>query len=91
MSTTKTRHDAEKSDVCCEQKRRHNNDAALAEFIGLKAEIDAMLQRLIEASGDHFGWHPDAIDYGHVGTLAHDRDLLQRITDGHFREGEHAE
>jgi hypothetical protein len=33
---------------------------------------------------------PDAITWAHVGTLEHYADLLKRITDSAFKEGEHA-
>lgn len=65
-------------------------DSALAAFIARKAEIDAMLARLQDASADHFGFAPDDINWGQVGTLAHYAELLKRITDAAFNEGEHA-
>ncbi len=71
-------------------KARRNKEAALAAFIGRKAEIDAMLARLQALSDDHFNAHPDEINWGHVGTLEHYASLLKRITDSAFGEGEHA-
>ncbi|MGE0424946.1 MAG: hypothetical protein AB7O88_21995 [Reyranellaceae bacterium] len=68
----------------------HRNDAALNAFIAKKAEIDAMLDRLRAHSADHFAYAPDAIDWGHVGTLEHYAALLRQITDAAFKEGEHA-
>ena len=68
-----------------------NNDAALAAFIARKAEIDAMLDRLRALSDDHFHVFPDDVDWGDVGTLAHYAELLKRITDAAFKEGEYAE
>jgi hypothetical protein len=50
-----------------------------------------MLTRLQALSDDHFGYSPDEIDWGHVGTLGHHAALLKRITDSAFKEGEHAE
>lgn len=64
--------------------------AALDAFIARKTEIDTMLERLTALSGEHFGYSPDAIDWGHVGTLTHYAELLKRITDAAFKEGEHA-
>lgn len=64
---------------------------ALAAYIARKAEIDTMLARLVALSDDHFNVEPDAVDWGHVGTLAHYAELLKRITDSAFKEGEHAE
>ena len=64
---------------------------ALAAYIAKKAEIDTMLDHLKTLSGDHFGIAPDQINWGHVGTLSHYAELLKRITDSAFKEGEHAE
>ena len=50
-----------------------------------------MLARLQALSDDHFGYSPDEITWSHVGTLAHYAELLKRITDSAFNEGEHAE
>ena len=67
------------------------NEPALDAFIAKKGQIDTMLARLQELSGDHFNWSPDEINWGHVGTLEHYAELLKRITDSAFQEGEHAE
>lgn len=47
------------------------NDAALDAFIAAKTEIDVMLARLVAHSADHFGYSPDDVTWGHVGTLDH--------------------
>ena len=72
------------------EKARRHREAALAAFIGKKAEIDAMLASLQSLSDDHFNCHPDEINWGNVGTLEHYASLLKRITDSAFGEGEHA-
>ena len=64
---------------------------ALDAYIARKAEIDTMLARLKVLSDDHFNVDPDDINCGHVGTLAHYAELLKRITDSAFKEGEHAD
>ena len=66
------------------------NIKATEAFIARKAEIDEMLQRLRTLSEDHFGYAPDEINWGHVGSLFHYAELLKRITDSAFNEGEHA-
>lgn len=71
--------------------KRRDNTQALDAFIAKKAEIDTMLTRLQALSGEHFNWSPDEINWGHVGTLGHHAELLKRITDNAFGEGEHAE
>jgi len=72
------------------EKARRNKEAALAAFIGRKAEIDGMLNRLQALSGDQFNARPEEVNWGHVGTLEHYASLLKRITDSSFSEGEHA-
>lgn len=68
-----------------------NTASALDAFIAKKVEIDAMLERIKALSDDHFDTSPDEINWGHVGTLAHYAELLKRITDAAFKEGEHAD
>jgi hypothetical protein len=68
-----------------------SKEEALAAFVSKKAEIDAMLTRLQALSDDHFNYSPDEIDWGHVGTLGYYAELLKRITDSAFKQGEHAE
>jgi hypothetical protein len=47
-----------------------DNGEALAAFIAHKIEIDTILARLTTPSADHCGSEPDAVTWGHVGTLA---------------------
>jgi hypothetical protein len=68
-----------------------SQEQALVAFVSKKAKIDAMLTRLQALSDDHFGYAPDEITWCHVGTLGHYAELLKRITDSAFQEGEHAE
>ena len=68
----------------------HNATAALDAFVGKKVEIDAMLERLAALSDDHFDVDPGSVDWSHVGTLGSYCELLRRITDAAFHEGEHA-
>ena len=67
-----------------------SNEQALAAFVSRKAEIDTILGRLRVLSDDHFGYAPDEVTWAHVGTLEHYADLLKRMTDMAFNEGEHA-
>ena len=68
-----------------------SNQDALAAFVQRKAEIDTMLSRLQALSDDHFNYSPDEIRWDHVGTLGYYAELLKRVTDSAFHEGEHAE
>jgi hypothetical protein len=73
------------------QKRTSkSNEDALAAFVQRKADIDAMLARLQARSDEHFGVAPDEVTWGDVGSLGHYAELLRRITDMAFHEGEHA-
>ena len=67
-----------------------SKEEALAAFVSKKAEIDVMLTRLQALSDDHFGYSPDDIRWDHVGTLGYYAELLKRVTDSAFKEGEHA-
>ena len=49
------------------------------------------LARLQALSAEHFDTHPDEVHWGHVGNLDYYAELLKRITDSAFKEGEHAE
>lgn len=71
--------------------RIRDNSAAVAAFITKKGEIDAMLGRLQQLSADHFRAGPDHITWADVGTLSHYAELLRRIKDGAFHEGEFAD
>ncbi len=71
--------------------RTNDNSAAVAAFIARKGEIDAMLGRLQGLSAENFNVDPDRITWGDVGTLSHYAELLRRITDSAFHEGEFAD
>jgi hypothetical protein len=73
------------------EKARRNREAALAAFITKKAEIDTMLARLQAVSDDHFGRDRDQVNWSHVADLERHAELLKRITDCAFHEGEFAE
>ena len=73
------------------EKARRNKEAALAAFIGKKAEIDEMLARLQALSDDHFNFGPEAVNWGSVGSISSVASDLRQITDFLFDEGEHAE
>jgi hypothetical protein len=72
------------------KKNTRSNEDALAAFVQRKAEIDAMLTRLQALSDEHFGVVPDEVTWGDVGSLGHHAELLKRITDMAFHEGDHA-
>lgn len=63
---------------------------AIDAYIGKAANIQAMLERLKESADDHFGDDPDAITWGHVGSLGSIEEKLQHLCDMVFKEGEYA-
>jgi hypothetical protein len=67
-----------------------DNSAALAAFIARKTEIETILARLTALNAGHFGCEPNAVTWGHVGTLADYLRGLRQISDAAFHEGEHA-
>ena len=67
-----------------------NNSAAIAAFIARKAEIDAILTRLVALSAEHFNCTPDEITWADVGTLGSYLERLREVSDAAFHEGEHA-
>jgi len=71
-------------------RNRRQAASALDAFIAKKAEIDAILARLMDLSHDHFNVHPDEIHWGHVGNLDSYAALLRRVRDAAFQEGEYA-
>ena len=71
--------------------KRKDNTRALAAFLAKKQQIDAMLQRIVALSEDHFQVAPDDVTWGHVGSLEDYAALLKRITDNAFHEGEYAD
>ena len=72
-------------------RRLKNNAKPLDAFIQRKAEIDAALARIKTLSDEHFNVRPDEVNWGDVGALADYAELLKRITDSAFHEGEFAE
>jgi len=72
-------------------KRHKDNSEAVEAFLAKKAEIDTMLARLTALSAEHFNTDPETLHWGHVGNLEFYANLLKRVTDSAFTEGEHAE
>jgi hypothetical protein len=91
MGSTKSTMRSTKMSPRLQKQIAKSREEALAAFVSKKAEIDAMLTRLQALSDDHFGYSPDEITWSHAEGLAHYAELLKRITDQAFNEGEHAE
>ena len=67
-----------------------NQERSLAAFLAKKAEFDALLAELTQASDDHFGADPEAVLWGETSWLADATAKLKEIADQHFRRGDYA-
>jgi hypothetical protein len=67
-----------------------NTADSLAAFLAAKAEFDALLADPQRMSADHFGADPEALLWGHVGSLTLWNSTLRAITDANFKRGEFA-
>ena len=57
------------------------DEAALANFMAGKAEIDTLLARIAAASNDHFGMNPERVTWGDAGSLGFVTERLKEITE----------
>ncbi len=71
-------------------KREANQQRSLEAFLAKKAEFDALLAELQQASDDHFGADPETVLWGETAWLADATAKLKEIADQHFRRGEYA-
>jgi hypothetical protein len=67
-----------------------NQQRSLAAFLAKKAEFDALLAELQDASNDHFSADPVAVLWGEAAWLTDATAKLKDIADAHFRRGEYA-
>ena len=67
-----------------------NQQKSLEAFPKHKAEFDALLAELQQASADHFGADPETVLWGEAAWLADVTAKLKDIADQYFRRGEHA-
>jgi hypothetical protein len=70
-------------------KREANQQRSLEAFLAKKAEFDALLAELQQASDDHFGADPEAVLWGETAWLADATAKLRDIADQHFRRSEY--
>jgi hypothetical protein len=71
-------------------KHEANQQQSLAAFMAKKAEFDALLAELTQASDDHFNADPEAVLWGQTAWLADAAAKLKEVADAHFRRGEYA-
>jgi hypothetical protein len=73
-----------------EARAARNQERSLAAFLAKKAEFDALLAELRQASEDHFGADPEAVLWSEAEWLADATAKLKQIADQHFRRGDDA-
>jgi hypothetical protein len=66
-----------------------NQERSLAALLAKKAEFDALLAELTQASEDHFGADPETVLWGEAAWLSDATAKLKDITDQHYRRGEY--
>lgn len=71
-------------------KRDANQQRSLEAFLAKKAEFDAVLAELQQASDDHFGADAEAVLWGETAWLHDATAKLKDVADAHFRRGEYA-
>jgi hypothetical protein len=71
-------------------KHEANQQRSLAAFMAKKAELDAPLAELTQASDDHFNADPEAVLWGETAWLIDATAKLKEVADAHFRRGEYA-
>jgi len=59
--------------------RTQSQRKALDKFVSTVGEIDDLLSTIKSATDDHFGFNPDAINWGHVGNVVEIRRRLAEI------------
>ena len=73
-----------------EAQATRNQERSLAAFLAKKAEFDALLAELQQASDEHFGADPETVLWGETAWLTDVNVKLKEIADQHFRRGEYA-
>jgi hypothetical protein len=71
-------------------KREANQQRSLEAFLAKKAEFDALLAELQQASDDHFGADPEAVLWCEAAWLTDATAKLKDVADQHFRRGEYS-
>ena len=64
---------------------------ALGRFMEQVGEINEKLAELQAFADDHLNFHPDEINWGHVGDAGYYLERLTELTDRAFGRGEYAE
>jgi hypothetical protein len=67
-----------------------NQQKSLEAFLAAKAEFDALVAELQQASADHFGADSEQVFWEHVETLRDWNHRLRDMANAYYRRGEYA-
>jgi hypothetical protein len=67
-----------------------NQQKSLEAFLAAKAEFDALVAELQQASADHFGADSKTVFWEHVETLQDWNRRLRDMANAYYRRGEYA-
>jgi ATP-dependent protease HslVU (ClpYQ) peptidase subunit len=67
-----------------------NQQKSLEAFLAAKAEFDALIAELQQASADHFGADSEQVFWEHVETLRDWNHRLRDMANAYYRRGEYA-
>jgi predicted exporter len=73
-----------------EARAAANQQRSLEAFLAAKAEFDALVAELQQASADHFGADPETVVWEHAAMLQDWNRRLRDIADAYHRRGEYA-
>ena len=62
-----------------EARATRNQERSLAAFLAKKAEFDALLAELTQASADHFGADPETVLWGEAAVLEGDDRIFADV------------
>ena len=72
-----------------EARAARTQERSLVAVLAKKAECDALLAELQQASEDHFSADPETVLWGEAAWLSDATAKLKDIADQHFRRGEY--
>jgi ATP-dependent protease HslVU (ClpYQ) peptidase subunit len=67
-----------------------NQQKSLEAFLAAKAEFDALIAELQQASAEHFGADSEQVFWEHVETLRDWNHRLRDMANAYYRRGEYA-
>lgn len=73
-----------------EARRVEEVETAVEAFLGAKEQFGGLVAELLAMSAEHFGAHPDLLDWADVGSLQWRVAKLREVCDSYHQRGEFA-